>query len=594
MASKSRSSDPKEILECIVCGDTNSTSVKRKFIRCPRCFGTCCVECCKSWLLNSEIPKCFGGTLPDEKKCDQDWDTEFLQTNFSSSFLSGDFKIRQLQICLQRELSQLPETGSSPEFEIAKFYHDTVSDSFFNPSLQGNFRISYSEKHAFVNEMDNRCPGWQNTCPRPFFYKISEIFELDRIFRDSFNEERVSKRKGKAKAVYEPEKIEDIELKQDLLDLINDLVLLIETFQERKSRVFPAGVGISLPAVTSDGLKRDKYGNIIVDGEKNEEKDDVQKGRPCPQTDCRGFLSRNKCSLCEAKVCGDCWEIVTTSEMTKEEKSKKHKCNPDTVESVKMLKEDTKPCPACSTRIFKIYGCSQMYCTHCKTPFDWNTGKKLEMGRWFHNPHLDEEIGHGFNAGGECGQIESRIENILAGFNSVESNVYKSYHLYGHAQQIIENHRRFMQRRNNLDLRILYLLGCVERSKLAQEAYYRWRLFRRLQDEMSLFEAFRSRMAEFFNLLAKCKSINLGEFQGHYLWGKERDMIIRNATNFYTEKEEFLQILHDLQEALKKISQKYSLTAYRIGNDFSFSDKAPNCSVLSGIKTLDEYLVSLF
>jgi len=101
-------------------------------------------------------------------------------------------------------------------------------------------------------------------------------------------------------------------------------------------------------------------------------------------------------------------------------------------------------------------------------------------------------------------------------------------------------------------------------------------------------------MAEFFNLLAKCKTINLGTFQGHYMWGGNRADIIHDVTEFYTQKEEFLQILHDLQEALKKISQKYSLTSYRVGNDFGFSDKAPNCSVLSGLKAVDEYLTSLF
>jgi len=78
------------------------------------------------------------------------------------------------------------------------------------------------------------------------------------------------------------------------------------------------------------------------------------------------------------------------------------------------------------------------------------------------------------------------------------------------------------------------------------------------------------------------------------MWGGNRADIIHDVTEFYTQKEEFLQILHDLQEALKKISQKYSLTSYRVGNDFGFSDKAPNCSVLSGLKAVDEYLTSLF
>ena len=114
---------------------------------------------------------------------------------------------------------------------------------------------------------------------------------------------------------------------------------------------------------------------------------------------------RNKCTICETKICGKCWEIIP--EAGKDGEKKEHVCDPDILETVNMLKDDTKPCPVCSTRIFKVYGCSQMYCTNCKTAFDWNTGKKLEVGRWFHNPHLDEELREGFGFGGECGQIDS-------------------------------------------------------------------------------------------------------------------------------------------------------------------------------------------
>jgi hypothetical protein len=74
--------------------------------------------------------------------------------------------------------------------------------------------------------------------------------------------------------------------------------------------------------------------------------------RACPMEECRGFLSASlKCGICSTYSCKDC-------HLAKESKDdEKHTCDPDTVETVKLLLSDTKPCPACATPIFKIHGC---------------------------------------------------------------------------------------------------------------------------------------------------------------------------------------------------------------------------------------------
>lgn len=102
--------------------------------------------------------------------------------------------------------------------------------------------------------------------------------------------------------------------------------------------------------------------------------------RKCPSPECRGFLANNKCNLCKTEVCPSCWEIVMPHT--------DHVCNPDTIETVKVMKRDTKNCPNCTTPIFKISGCSQMWCTKCHVAFDWQT-LKIETGV-IHNPHYYE------------------------------------------------------------------------------------------------------------------------------------------------------------------------------------------------------------
>jgi hypothetical protein len=102
--------------------------------------------------------------------------------------------------------------------------------------------------------------------------------------------------------------------------------------------------------------------------------------RKCPVSECRGFLSSQwKCEVCENKICSDCNEIKDVDE---------HTCKPENIETMKLLKKDTKPCPNCGTMIFRISGCAQMWCPDCHTAFDWNT-LVIEKGV-IHNPHFYE------------------------------------------------------------------------------------------------------------------------------------------------------------------------------------------------------------
>ena len=113
---------------------------------------------------------------------------------------------------------------------------------------------------------------------------------------------------------------------------------------------------------------------------KEEEKAAVISRIACSNEDCRGFLNKEehrlRCGMCNTIHCNKC-RVATNDD--------EHKCNKDTLETIKLLEKDTKPCPKCSVPIFKIEGCDQMWCTKCHTAFSWKKGT-IEEGH-IHNPH---------------------------------------------------------------------------------------------------------------------------------------------------------------------------------------------------------------
>jgi hypothetical protein len=116
-------------------------------------------------------------------------------------------------------------------------------------------------------------------------------------------------------------------------------------------------------------INRIRYNGVV---QTSEEKKFTYK---CPNGECKGFLGGNwKCGLCDIKYCKDCMEP----------KEENHECDKNTKETFQLIKKDTKPCPKCGELIFKLSGCSQMWCTICHTTFDWRTGQ-LEAGT-VHNP----------------------------------------------------------------------------------------------------------------------------------------------------------------------------------------------------------------
>ena len=126
----------------------------------------------------------------------------------------------------------------------------------------------------------------------------------------------------------------------------------------------------------NNSIRRAKTGEVI-----EEKKEASQFIRKCPADGCEGFLSSAwKCGVCNIWACSHCFAAKGF------DKNAEHTCNPDDVASAELIKKETKPCPACGTRIFKISGCDQMWCTACHIAFSWRTG--MRVNGVIHNPHF--------------------------------------------------------------------------------------------------------------------------------------------------------------------------------------------------------------
>jgi len=132
-------------------------------------------------------------------------------------------------------------------------------------------------------------------------------------------------------------------------------------------------------------LQRQRRGLRIVDI------DSKQMNIPCTVESCKGFCidqdqdqDQLECGICKTKICKLCLQ----SYVYEAQQTQTHTCDPDILASMALIKHDTKPCPKCAIATIKIDGCNQMWCTQCKTTWDWNSGQ-VESGR-IHNPHYYE------------------------------------------------------------------------------------------------------------------------------------------------------------------------------------------------------------
>ena len=275
--------------------------------------------------------------------------------------------------------------------------------------------------------------------------------------------------------------------------------------------------------------------------------------RKCPNPNCRGFLSTQwKCNLCNQKTCKECNECILSTD--------EHKCDPNNVETVKLLEKDSKPCPRCGEIIFKIDGCDQMFCTQCHSAFSWRTG--LIDNGIIHNPHYFEwsrlnnrqierngvqvhcgrEIDHEFVR-------NARSKNASTDFLKLCRNLI-------HFRYVELRRFHTDQFQNNQDLRIAYLRGKITEQVFRNMVQKRDKAFQKNTDLYRLFTMMIQCMTEIMYRYYEELDTKQNRVCSSFVFDT-------NISSTYKPYEkEFITLIDYINDCLKNISTTYNSKRY--------------------------------
>jgi hypothetical protein len=213
----------------------------------------------------------------------------------------------------------------------------------------------------------------------------------------------------------------------------------------------------------------------------------------CPRPGCNGFIrgSSYVCRLCNARACPECGDLLVDN--ADDHDNKNHTCNKDRRASMAAIREETRPCPRCRAPIFRTGGCDQMWCTQCRTPFSWATGRVLdEHTETVHNPHYYEWV-HSIASSSDAlrgmetatlvlGQEDGRDLPCAMMYSFfLQQHPHLPYRRFLYLHRLTLHLERVVlptlvettRIRDNKDLRLQFLLGDIDTNIWRQRLIYR-------------------------------------------------------------------------------------------------------------------------
>lgn len=296
--------------------------------------------------------------------------------------------------------------------------------------------------------------------------------------------------------------------------------------------------------------------------------------RQCPVATCNGhfMVGDYQCGTCKLMICKSCGEIETES----------HICDPTVIESLAAIQKMAKHCPKCGVSIEKIDGCDQMFCTDCKTAFDWVTLKVINSG--IENPHyfewirsLNEELPREVNDI-PCGGLPSYQDVIRAneailknagidrksGIYNLNSMTLVSFQIF-----VDEIHETIipslLREKDNTDLRIRFMCGDIDKSTFTTSIFKRHNKRLKSERDVQIYQLIRDAGTDILQRWTREKTF----FEIHKLQSTvaEVDELIACVNKGFSQVSEMnasvLKRLHKKIENIGHLS-KHSAGHYRV------------------------------
>ena len=337
------------LTECMVCCEKyNKQSRSQVVCNIGSCGFNACKSCCRQYLMNcNEDIHCMS--------CRKAWDNKFVILNLNRNWFINTYTPRKVGLLFELNKARAQEVMPRVELVMERKRRTILMQPQLTELNKQNCEL-YDQKEVLLTE-----------------YKLKVISEDTRWRKRYRFHYLIKKIRDEKKVMFEKER----ELYYKTKHKIRHEYSIQAGPLTGKMRKIQEQI-----AITKNYIRTGDSYSVV---EKKEEKEKKVFIMPCQNEECSGFLSSSyKCGLCDEQCCKSCFEMLgTESDM---ENKEKHICNKDQVETAKLIKQTTKPCPQCGQRIYKISGCDQMWCVECKCPFSWDSGKIITKGV-VHNPH---------------------------------------------------------------------------------------------------------------------------------------------------------------------------------------------------------------
>lgn len=396
---------------CQVCCESfNCTG--NQLIHCPWCLYKACKSCHQRYILSSiSTPHCMS--------CRNRWTYKNLLTLFNQSFVTKTFRRQRGQYLLDRSKSHLPIAMpfASVELEL-KILNDQLKPTIKEfTNLRREMRYNYWPPGTNIKDREIKYQRYCELGRQVSAMSFQRRLLLQRSYR--YRNRRSNRTNDSVKHYEEPCPVDNC---RGFIEKCNQRCGICRTFvcrrctkilgkftdptpdtvPEVKTETEPSN--ITTASVEDEELQNaldqiesmeskyrmDDGDNNIDENNENNEYDEYVSG---DERERETHTSHTSDEKIPDGLENDEKTLEKASTLTENEKKElrklknNHECKQEDIDSVKEIRNHSRPCPSCKSRIFRISGCNTMWCTRCNTGFNWRTGLVITDARDLHNPH---------------------------------------------------------------------------------------------------------------------------------------------------------------------------------------------------------------